>query len=524
MRKRDLLLAVLILVFIAMIPWLDGYLVKTCYLAFIEKQNVTNPNFKINVIDYSMGWIGSSVVLHIEPVNTKQTTDKNTLSAFVTTIEQEISHGPYLYDDFNKRWTFALAEIKSDVIFPSYFSSVMIKQSEYSDLHAETLVGFLGSSTSHVAMPIFNFKPMPGMPKMIWNGMNGEITLAVDDNLIQKIKANFTIRAVKIEGAIGLATSDATATYDLSYQPVGLWNGEYHITIPNILISDATGPRATFKDIHIDKKFGTNNKNLYGINARLSLGNSLISDLFVNSLLVNFSIDNLTVKSILNLLHTPPKNTAEFNLSIPTLISATTVLNGNIALNTSLGNLRVTGQAFWPKEIPLPNTVNTIETHYNAKLDARVPVVLINKLIELLYGARSQGSTSISAAQIIAQPSEQVILNQIDVWKDQHWIALDISIQLEDLVKRKLASDVFARNIDRYVLMKELSENIATQLKAEYQALYSNLQNPPSSTPVPVAQQASNPADMVHKKIDEWIKQGVIKQDGDSYVLSIIRK
>jgi hypothetical protein len=525
MRKRDFLLVVLILVSIAMIPWLDGYLVRAHYLAFIAKQNADNPKIKINVIDYSMGWIGSSVTLHIAPATVKQTSDKNTLSAFVTTIEQEISHGPYLYDDLNKRWTFALADIKSNVIFPSYLSSFMIKQSEQNDVRADTLLGFFGNSTTHVAIPIFHFKLAPGLPKITWNGMNGDIVLAVEDNLIQQITASFTIRAIKIEGEIGLTTNDAVVTYDLSYQPIGLWNGVYHMTIPSVIISDAAGVRAVFKDIHLDKKLGVSNKNLYDVNTRLSFANGIVTDLLINSFLANFSIDNVDTKGILNLIHVPPKSPEEVNLGLSALISPTTALNTNIALNTSLGNLHVTGQAYWPKEIPLPKTFNTIQAHYNAKLDARVSIVLLNKLIELLYGAKSQNSNTVSPAQIIAQPSEQAVLKQIDVWKDQHLVALDIALQLQDLVKRKLANDIFAKNIDRYVLMKEVSENVATQLKAEYAALYSHVNNPaPVSASSPVAQQPLSSADMIYKKIDEWIKQGIIKQDGDSYVLSIIRK
>jgi uncharacterized protein YdgA (DUF945 family) len=546
MRIRDIFIIVFILSLVAIIPLADGYLVKKNYLAFIKNFNSENHHLHVKVMEYSLGWLGSSVRLQIEPINALPTTKVNP-ALMKMTIDQHVTHGPYLHEQVTDSWTFSLAEVQSYISFPAQFTTLFVKQGDQSDLRADTLISFFGNSATHIIVPVYIAQNLSGISKVTWNGLVGDINVGVVDNHLHQIQANFVIGAVMLQSESGsLVTSEVNVAYDSAYQSIGLWSGKHKMQVPSVTMTDNNGQRLLINGLNLESIFGADKNNLYNSQLNVAMNNLTVSDLSVAPSSIKLAVNHLNAKAMIDLLHTlsaKKLQREQVEIILPTLIMADTTLDEAVNLNTSVGRFHSQGQIYWPQNIELPKTVENVSTNVKFKLDIQVSVALVNKVIALIYGDDQYQNVTIvqpvAPAQSqpdMSQPSEEKMVAQIDGWAHDNKIPLDISYQLKDLVHRKLANAVFAKVMDGYVVKKDLTDAIANQLKSEYALLNPNLKDkiknldpsivvaplpvvtPP---PAPIVHQEITPAGLMHKKINDLIKLGKIKQDNDEYIISI---
>lgn len=549
MRVISILFIMVIIICIGVVPWVDGYLFKQNYLNLLKTLSSEN-NHIIKILDYRQGWLGSYAKLYIEPLNYK--TADQTKPAKGMIIEQTITHGPFLYDRINNQWEFARAEIQSDVSFPGALQTVLVNQTDQSDLHAITVVNLAGDYISQVQMPAFVLKNIPGLKNITWYGLGGILTAQVVNNRAKRLTGDFIIGAlvIQINDAESIRSNEITFQYDTDLQSLGIWNGRYDVGFLGVAINNVNGFDALVNGLNVTNAFGVDKNNFYNNSIRFSLNKLQVGDLLVNPSTVSLAVNHLNVQGLVGFINevsavktaeVSQENLQKMSELFPSLLSPSSTINEVVKIETSAGRLESNGKVFWPEGHPLPKTAEEFMANVNFQINIRVSISLVNKVIELLYNDHSvqekptlQSVINSEVQSTPSVPTEQSLIAHVDALSHDNQIALDVSFQLKDLIYRHLPLDVFVSNIDQYVLKKEMSSQVAEQLKSEYAVLNPKgklappplLQKPKPVQPMSVPSvPPKNPSMEIAKQmLQNWIKQGLLVQEDGDYVTNIVRQ
>lgn len=530
------ILVVTVVVGIALVPWLDGYLFKQNYLMLIETLNKEN-NANIKVVEYRLGWFGSYARLEVDSQGKAMDqgaagADAIKLPPYKFTIEQTISHGPIVHDTTEDAWSLGRAMIHSDVTFPQVFKVILSNQSQLSDLQATTLVSVSGDYGSAFSTPSFYLTdPTATFGKITWAGMRGSSHLKCEGEKIKEITSNIIIGGITSQGGVDSLTSQELSIQSgLTRLPSGLWSGTYGVSFPGFLISNANGPFLSMTGLSFASEVGMSNKTLYDSELKVSLNSLSTLGYTIKSSTLKVSEKNIDANALINLLDASakmlhandvvPQQYETIYPLVPRLITPTTVFNHDIRINTSTGKLISTGQINWPRSAEPLKSMEDVVAKVIAKMHVQISVSLVNSIIDQIYNEPIEVKP---VAAIDEQVTEKGLLDSISQLKQQQHVDIDVTIQLKDLVKTHLDNASFASNIDNFVTRQEISPEIAAKLKTAYAMLHPDVK-PGKIPPVvvaPVVQKQLSPADMMKQLVTSWVQQGYIKTINEDYITDV---
>jgi uncharacterized protein YdgA (DUF945 family) len=547
--KIYMVVAILLLIGVGMIPWIDGYLFKQHYINFLNSL-ATEKQSKIKVLEYHLGWLSSTARISMEPIDLNVELGGSTPAMQsqmnVTFLNQTIKHGPYVFDDAQGMWTFARAIIQSHITLPAIVKSIMTSQDSQADVRMNTVVTLSGNYLSQFSSAPFTVMPiLPG--KMIWQGMKGNINLFVSNNQVTQAAGHIDLGAVNAQfDTNAIVWSGMTYQYDMSAQNNGLWVGKQSIALPEFSMSKSGMVIIGVRGINLDFSSDIGTNKYYNVVMQASLNSLVTADISIGPSTLKLSLEHFNLKGMADfirvsrgvsktMLATHGQQRPEMAGFLPKAITPITVINESATIVTSSGKLGSTGQIFWPKNMALPTTLEDVIANAGMKMNLRISTTLVNRLIDTYYHHQQGDAASASekTAQL-SEPTEAGLLAQVDVWTSQNQIPLDVSFQIKDFIKRHLSQEVFAANVDPFVTRKEISAEIVDQLKQKYAVLHPEPTPPvpgaaataaitPTPPPPPVVTQVKqvSPADGMRNIVAEWVKMGCLIQDEEDYVTTI---
>lgn len=549
-------LILIIIIAIALIPFIDGYLFKQQFMDLIAKANQRSPVKAVfTVAEYHLGWFSSDAKVIVRSPQVSVPTQTTFPGAIAITMQEHISHGPFVTDPVTGKSTYARASISTQVFLPEPLNSMLFGQAQTPILQINSLAKSDDSFLSQIYTPPLNAKAADGS-SVSFQGITGTSDVKTANNIITSMDSNVNIGTVSISSLNpqGSASMQPIAiAYNVKRNSVNLWDGNYSFDMPGVSFNSADLGNYSLKDFKITDAFGIESNQFYNNQMHLSLGNLITPDITVNSGDIMLKIDKLNAQGLANFLTwaytiqtTPSGNTqlqmSQYNDYLVHVFTPTTALSEAATVTTGFGNFSSTGQMTWHGDL---KTVDDIKNNAEFKVDLRVSISLVNKLIELTSPAADlEGQSAVeTTAQTANTPPTDLdgLQKQIDAWATQNLITTSVGIQLKDIVKSKVASDVFAANVDQFVLRKDVPSTLASQLKVEYTSIVDKGKKPvpgkpgmpPVAAPQPVVVQAAPPAPpaqptsqaaMKKQQIQDFLKQGYIKQDNDDYVTTITRE
>lgn len=521
MRFFRWLLVIFIIVFIGMVPFIDGYIFEQNYLATIDTFNAEY-GYQIKVISYRLGWLQSHATLQV------QAKTRGTYSNIIK-IEQDIIHGPFLHDSEQHTWQLGQAMILSDIDFPVELKSLLIKQGDSADFHAATRVTLSGDYQSHFSTPSFTLIYPTMVGKLTWSGLQGQSNITMDDMQPIHIISNLNLGALSSQGGqYTLNTRNVIIQSDASRHSLRLWSGTYSVNVPEIMVSDSSSTRYSLNGLNMIINLNIDTNNSVNYDEAITLNNLTVPLITIHPSSFKFSLQHMSGQAMKEFAAQAKKLAQSSNVSQTELVNISkfpiriltqnTIATQEIMLDSSLGKVIVSGQETWPKDVSRFNTIDDVMNSTMVKMNLQISANLVNAVIKQIY----QGVVRNSPATVNMQPTEQSLLDEISDWSSQGRVPVDISYQLKDLVKMHLAQPVFASNVDAFVTQKVIDSGVAAELKAKYAVIYLSVKdNKPATTLQPVVAppvQPLTPEQVMRKQVDDWIKLGFIKQVGDMYV------
>ncbi|EKD74174.1 MAG: hypothetical protein ACD_45C00050G0001 [uncultured bacterium] len=513
-------LVLLVVILLAMVPWIDGFLFKQRYLNFLAALE-SMKRVQIKVLEYHQGWLSSDAKIILSAVAV--TTSDITQDLPDVVLDQHISHGPFVYDSQANRWVVAWASIHNTVHLPPAAEAMLGQANRVGVAEVNTLATFSEEYINYIKTPVFNVS-VPSLGNAAWQGLSGYIYFRINGQQITQIKSEINLGVISANTAVGsLSTQKISMQNEMKPEPIGLWTGESHFTVPEITVTYQNGT-FSLKNVHFSNTFGVVGKNFYNNKLQFSLGEFTAPNFSITQSAMTLSVENLSVQGLLNAIqtaytihnqHAQPLTAQQYQQYIvplvPMLITPTTAIKEDLTMNTSYGRMLVNGQVLWPEAV---KTFDDVVKNAQAKWDVRMSASLVNQLIVVASTYHADKPIMADSEDDITQSPEQRLLNQIDAWSNQNKLDLSIGIRLKDIVRLHLAVEDFSKNVDRFVQSKEISPDIAAEIKAQYAAAR-NAQVQQAALP------SLSPTDLAKQQWAQWVQQGYIRQDKDDYVTSI---
>lgn len=518
---------VILVAILATIPWIDGYFFKQNYYNFVKALEA-DKTLNIKILEYHQGWFSSEAKISMTPTDIARMPPSNVISNANThpsiVFDQKISHGPIAREMSNNSWTIALATIQSKVRLPANVEAILLgnQSNQNGIMESNAIVTLGGDYLTQFRTPVFTINIF-GV-NLVWQGLNGNMNFYMNGRRLQKMTTDMSIGDFVAKGlSSSIVMKEASVKYDISPDAKGFWNGTYHFDVPEFTFS-RIDEVYSIRGIKTSYVFGSAAPNLYNTTIQLSLGQFTSPQFSINPASMNLSFENISNQGLLNLIKAinqlknskdelTPAQSQQLLMMVPQLITTTTRIKENVAINTSYGRALWNAQISWPSVV---KTLSDVIKVAKGKADLRISASLVDQLIVLVATYEAANMPKQNAPSVMQQPTEQNLLKQIDSWMNENKLDLSVGIQIKDLIQTKLTPVDFSTNIEKFIKLKQISVEMGEQLKVLYATVRSNPQPVQTAVAAPIS-----PVNQLKDELNMLIKQGLIKQDTTDYVTTI---
>lgn len=558
--RKIITFVVIIAIVVAFLPWITGYYFKQQYVDLITAYNAKHPG-RITIVDYQTGWFSSNAKLIINPISAEDLSPQaqGNLSAATEflkntalTLDQHISHGPLVNDPISHTLTFALASIQTTLHLSEKVETLLFGATKPNGIGAISVLAAL----KHEWIYRVQLFPMDlsfmSMDKTHWEGIEGTISFKTnaDDTATQisskLIFGSLNIAVQEAEEKLELALMPITQNGNWSYSPIGLWIGDADITLPG----------ATFKinnALHygMEKLLLVGNSNIkgnmYNLASTLTINNLTLTDYAVPSISFfqyKLAFNNLNAMELVHFTtaiqatQNKPNPQDEimtvYQTVLPRVITPSSTVNVDINMNTSLGALMAKGNALWPANIALPNTMEDAGKNVHGKMDMRIAIPLANAFIDqavnIMADHAIQQMPAVPTVTTItpetpADVNKDALKNKLMLFMQNGQLPLPAAIQIMSLYDAHASPDAFTANV------KQL--RLAPPVEADIIQLYTQLATAPQpATPAPAVPTTVQPqlsqsqlqkdlSDSLKDQVNQLIQQGYLIKDGNDYIATL---
>lgn len=489
MQKRNYYYAfAFILIIIGMIPWIEGMLFKRHYFHLIDLINKDN-RVKIDVLEYHEGWLHSYAKIHIT-IN-KQLTNLYLITTPIEfTIEENISHGPIVYDSLQNKIEFGHAKIRNDIHLSSQLETLLVGSLKSEGvLQIEMLSEFDGdwSGQIHISKLILYLQ---NIGKVTWDGLNSDFKIIERNNFIKKTKFDGKIELLTMQGDTKnpyfteMAIQPIKYSYIASHENAGLFSGNSHTYTPSISIIKPDGSHIMGSHLAMNTSFSMDKNTFYNINLSINSKNLKIPNEAIPVILqfqILISASNFSTHGLfeyLNNFKSDAQNamqTADLKAMESLLVHTimpTSIFHGNISLNTSLGAFTCSFKSSWRPDVPIPNTFSDVISSAYTEVDFIMSPAVVQKIVELYKDNLITFNTPHGKSALINNQSlaikklgETIFELQVKEFLKQGKINEQLALQIIAIKNQHQPAAAFSANIDRLSLTPE----ITSKLKQLYQ-------------------------------------------------------
>lgn len=522
---------VLVLLMLAIFPWINGFLFKKNFFHAIEVVN-QDKRLAIDVLTYHQGWFTSQALIRITLINRNlnqlQQIGVQPLKLTVPTsfiVEEKIYHGPILHSFGKPYFQFGFARLHS-YFLNNHQNSGMLRIDIFS--------GFNGDWHGHFSIAPFSFS-LPTINKFSMEKSMGSFAILLNKNNLDHIQMDMLTGAILIEGDPKnvsfkqLVSQPIKVKYDAVHEANGLWSGNSSLYTSEMIITRTDNTNFNFNKLAINSTFSVGENIFYNTNLSIFIKNffspnntiPVFSNLKINFLAKNFSVRGLS--DYINFMKSKTPNEIK-NIDIKTIesllahtISPASILKGYISSDTSLGSFSSHSKTIWPANTSLPNTINDISNHSLTTINIRMSQLLVVKLLTI-YGNQIMATSDIQkkesqkTGQLIAneyfqkQPaSNRTALQQIVAQLLKAGaITIPESLQILSMEKHNQSLKTFSLNIGEL----NLSPDINNKLILSYQQQVENAQR-------------SNVDPKISQLIEDLVAVSYMKKDKEAYISTI---
>lgn len=540
MRKKSYLAMVLGALFlIALIPWFDGLIFKHNYFKLIDLLNQDN-RVNIRVLNYSGGWLHSHAKLQVTLINSSLTNIQpiHLTDPITFVVDQNIAHGPILYDEMHTRIILGYANIRSNMIVTDKTNqtNLPVNKTHEGIMQMQLLARIGGRWLGYVRIPAITFALPIGNVNLL--GLEGSFRIKVDEDRINRMVFDVKTGTISIN-------SDGKSPYfsQLNIQPIkyrtdsmldlnGLWSGNSTLYTSGATLVRTDKGRFSADKIVINNKFGISGDTFYETNLAFNIynfktPNQALPD--VPTLNIYISAHNFSAKGIYEYLNFFREQTAEAikKVNFDTIaalllhtITPSSVLKIDINMDTSLGGFTSKSSTSLQNTIKLPKSFSDI--FYNSQTNATVtsaPRLLLG-VINIIddYTGQLTVDTKKIPEQAVKPPvsSEDPLVSdnenfntQIVTLLKEDRLSLDTAMKVVALEKIKLPIALFSNQLD----LLKLPTSVASDLKKAYR-------DHANQNTVVIEKNAKNPDRLLSDQtaqqlIDDLDKVGGIKKDSN---------
>lgn len=393
LRMLNYILAIFLMIALAAAPWIDGEFFKRKFLHVADIINQEN-RVKIEVLDYQQGWLNSSAKLRVTLIENGVTAPyrvatqkKSQPVTFI--VEQDISHGPLIYDPLSQRFGVGYANIHSLVHAPQELAAAMIETS--------TLAQFNGDWLGEIRMP----KMVANSPlmNMEWDGLNGDYKLVVIQDDLRNLKINLHVGTITVNfGAQNnyvkqLWIEPISYTNDTARTRNGLWSGNANLATQAIRIKKFDGSLISVEGLTLSTSYGISGATFYNTAMIFNLYNlKLMHPLIPNTKLLHLKISasNFNAEGLNEYIQFFKSSTTEAinNMSmetIETLLAHTVMKNSSITgegkADTDIGMIELRSLTEWDSTAEQPDTLAEILNTANTRIYVKASPQITKKII-----------------------------------------------------------------------------------------------------------------------------------------------
>lgn len=513
------------------LAWVDGALFKRNFYHVVDLINEDN-RFKIDVIAYHEGILASHALLRVTILNKNLTKFKQLnvpelkLNVPITFILREhILHGPLIY---TKKYH------NLQVGYASLHSNVITENTQKELVKLVTLAGFNNQWSGHFYTNLLSFS-IPGFEKVTIAGLEGEYEINMDENLIRRVISHLQTGAILFEGdqhnkqIKAVSIEPLKSRYIAVFQQKGLWSGSSSTYTPKMIITKPNNDEFVFEKFAINTTFSLGQLTFYSTNLAIYVDHLIspthtlpaFSKLQIRVVAKNFNAGGID-KYITMMKSKSPEELKDIKLKtiesiLAQTITQTSILQGFITSDTSLGRFSYHSKTFWPPNIPLPNTIEDAIKNSQTMIKIKMTKTLVVKLLSI-YGDEIMASNDERLAQIKkkdASLAKEYFKNQqtengnefqrkVEDLVKEKLISIPLSLQLLAFEKAHLTLADFIMNLDQL----NISGNIKQDLKLAYQNQLEHKEEIITS-------------DKITHMISDLLAISYLKKDGNDYLTEI---
>ena len=391
---------IILILGLAFIPYIDGYLFKHTYeniiASFNQINGVSHRPLKIDIVNYDLGWLHSKAKLRIQYDN------ENFKYYFNDDlfVDYDISHGPIIYNSQKKKYTIAFAGIDGKIRLPSYMQKILLGKNEQPIVETFTEITFDNQWKHQFTIPVLKL-PLIGKLSISdsnyltqfvvengninnyeFKGVSGSISLHADER-------NFNIPNVMIDPVDFVRT--------VHFQPLNAKNIETRISLPNTSIRWADGSSMVIKNFDYLANENISSDSNYHVSMNYQIKNASIPSKLIpnlSSFELEIDLHDFDQKGLRDWIdfivaHSyQPFTEAESKHFVDLLSRATkenSIANIHLAFGSTLGSFSLKG---WTNKIPdslPPKNIFDLLNVYNFNIRFQIAIPMFNTFIESLF-------------------------------------------------------------------------------------------------------------------------------------------
>jgi uncharacterized protein YdgA (DUF945 family) len=528
-KKSHLFGFIGIIALLAAAPWIDGVLYKRDFFNTVAIINADSP-VKIKVLEYRLGWFSSDAKVQIESIKPGQLGSMQPMQAQALesalkymVFNEHIVHGPLVHNPATNRWTPALALIDNSIHIDTV-ERMLGNPNPKGVLSAQTLVGFGGDYVSYVqSMSIVS--DIPNVGKISWSGLKGTVTTGFSSNHVSLVKSDLIFGALQLDSPdkFSLKTVDYSLKSEMTRQGNGLWNGQQVFGAPLFSISTADNENFQVEGVNLTHDFGMSPSKFYDVKVNYSIQNLSLPNISISPINLKLAFMSLDPNIMKQMMSSPQLTEDQQMALVPRLITANSVVNGNLGFQTTAGRFAGDLDVRWPANM-LPTSPEKLYSNANVKMNARISIAMFNQFMDLMDQEykKKQGPDVAPASSMAADTTATDSANsqsdtaQLDALVEQGKIKRDVADQLAQLQDAQLSPEIYSATLDNLVVRKEIPADVAASLKATYMKPKVVAVNKPKP-----AQTAPLPSVAIKQQLQNQIKQGYVIQENDDYVIAV---
>lgn len=534
----------IILAILVFIPPLIGiglqkFVGNQLFFSGLQNQNT------ISISDYHRGWFSSDVKFRVKitdpdlrqlliKIGIKQENIPNNIELMML---GHIQHGPIFYLPIpNLSTIFGLAVMDRKLIIPkeqqTFFSSVGLN--EHSLRSNLTYLSFIGKFLDYFELSNY-YLPTAGGTNIRFQDLQGSIW---HWPFSQRIKGkvslfNFSIR----DSSSSLLLPNTTFQFDVKKDVNGLWIGNQSLSLAEIIVGDSGNELFDLNGIKLNTNI-TEHSGLLNAEKKFTIEKFNSDYEPIGSFYLKMSINRLNAKAISDLVDAyqdiarngelyESQLKQKMLLIIPRILNPGTSINlDRLDIITPEGQLQMNANLSWPRENFSVNNLDDLLQTANLKASVSIATSLTDQFISYIakqiyiYQLETGDLERLVEMRDNIHTTRKQNLSEILYLTQTNQIEEQNAAELKKLINKKASKEDYFDKVKKLVFDRKISLETSYLLDWQYGFL-SDQRNLMTQNLQHYQDELNR---QLHANLNEYIKQGIVKQDNKNYSVSVIRE